>query len=213
MDDLAELAGDGAAGADWWWGWGAGRRSWGVTLLGDLRLQGVRAGDGALSRSGDDGDRLRGDRCGGAAAGLPDYDVGGRRPGWLDLIETMPIYAVVLIVHAADFAGPDGGTVADGRCWRRWVSCSCGCSRHLAFLTNAAHRMGNRVCHFAVKVVTSPRTSLARCSGERRLRKNISPNKTWGGAMGALAMGMALPWRWGFRFRQRLTGGRRCWQG
>jgi phosphatidate cytidylyltransferase len=36
--------------------------------------------------------------------------------------------------------------------------------------------------------------------GRHKLREAISPNKTWGGALGALAVSMALPWLLRFSF-------------
>jgi phosphatidate cytidylyltransferase len=38
--------------------------------------------------------------------------------------------------------------------------------------------------------------------GRHRLRSNISPNKTWEGAIGAVAVSLALPWLLHFSFPQ-----------
>ena len=53
-------------------------------------------------------------------------------------------------------------------------------------------------CFSPCRSATWPRSRSARLFGRHKMRPNISPNKTWEGSLGALAVGMALPWI--FRF-------------
>lgn len=137
----------------------------------------------------------------GAAAGSPDYDAGGRRPGWLDLLETMPIYAVVLFLLTPLVRDRTAGqlqTVALATLGFLLTGWTLG---HLGFLTNAAHPYGYiAFVIFAVEVTDISAYLCGRALGSRRFRRNISPNKTWGGALGALVVGMTLPWALGFSF-------------
>lgn len=72
---------------------------------------------------------------------------------------------------------------------------------HLALLANAKHAYGY-LCFLFVAVELNDVAAYAcgRLLGRHTLRSNISPNKTWEGALGALALSMALPWLLRFSF-------------
>jgi phosphatidate cytidylyltransferase len=66
---------------------------------------------------------------------------------------------------------------------------------HLAFLANARNAYGY-VCYvvFATEVNDVVAFTFGRMFGRHPLRSQISPRKTWEGALGALAVSMTLPW-------------------
>jgi phosphatidate cytidylyltransferase len=53
---------------------------------------------------------------------------------------------------------------------------------------------------FATELSDVTAFTFGRLFGKRPFRSNISPKKTWGGALGALAVSMALPWLLRFSF-------------
>jgi phosphatidate cytidylyltransferase len=66
---------------------------------------------------------------------------------------------------------------------------------HLAFLTNSRNPYG-----YLIFVLTATELNdvaaftFGKLLGRRPLRANISPNKTWGGAIGAVCFSLVLPW-------------------
>ena len=72
---------------------------------------------------------------------------------------------------------------------------------HLAYLANAKNAYGYLLfLLFAVPLNDIAAFTFGRTFGKRQLRENISPNKTWAGAIGALAVSMLLPWLVRFSF-------------
>jgi phosphatidate cytidylyltransferase len=72
---------------------------------------------------------------------------------------------------------------------------------HVGFLANSTHAYGYLL--FLLLAVESNDVAAftsGKLLGRRKLREVISPNKTWGGAIGALAFSMALPWLLWFSF-------------
>lgn len=66
---------------------------------------------------------------------------------------------------------------------------------HLTFLTNSRHAYGYVLyLMFAVQLNDVAAFTFGKLFGRHPFRSNISPNKTWEGALGALAVSMALPW-------------------
>jgi phosphatidate cytidylyltransferase len=66
---------------------------------------------------------------------------------------------------------------------------------HVSFLANSAYAysyLGYLVV--AVEVNDVSAYVFGKLFGRRRLRSNISPKKTWEGALGALAVSLLLPW-------------------
>jgi phosphatidate cytidylyltransferase len=72
---------------------------------------------------------------------------------------------------------------------------------HLGFLANAINAYGY-VCYvvFATEVNDVAAFTFGRLLGRHPLRSEISPKKTWEGALGALAVAMILPWLLRFSF-------------
>jgi phosphatidate cytidylyltransferase len=72
---------------------------------------------------------------------------------------------------------------------------------HLAFLTNSARPYGYLIfIVFASEVCDISAYCFGKLLGRHPLRSNVSPRKTWGGALGAFAVAMALPWLLAFSF-------------
>ncbi len=72
---------------------------------------------------------------------------------------------------------------------------------HVGFLANSPHAYGYLL--FLLLAVEGSDVAAfisGNLFGRHKLREQISPNKTWGGALGALAVSMALPWLLWFSF-------------
>jgi phosphatidate cytidylyltransferase len=137
----------------------------------------------------------------GVAAWCPDRDPGGTHPGWLDLFETLPVYAMVLIVLVPILRNRTQGQLQSvalatlGFLLVGWMFA------HLGFLANSAHPYGYiAFIVFGVEICDIAAYTFGTLLGRRPLRSAISPKKTWGGALGALGVAMALPWVLGFSF-------------
>jgi phosphatidate cytidylyltransferase len=72
---------------------------------------------------------------------------------------------------------------------------------HLGFLANATNAYGF-LCYviFATELNDVSAFTFGKLFGRHPLRSEISPNKTWEGALGALAVSMVLPWLLRFSF-------------
>lgn len=72
---------------------------------------------------------------------------------------------------------------------------------HLALLANSKHAYGYLCFLFvAVELNDVAAYTCGRLLGRHPLRGNISPKKTWEGAIGALAVSLAVPWLLSFSF-------------
>ena len=72
---------------------------------------------------------------------------------------------------------------------------------HLAFLANATNAYGYLLyILFATEINDVAAFTCGKLFGKHQFRSNISPKKTWGGAIGALAVSMTLPWLLRFSF-------------
>jgi phosphatidate cytidylyltransferase len=137
----------------------------------------------------------------GAAAMWPDWDSAGTRPGWWGAFEAMPALAIVLIVLAPIVRDRTQGQLQAvalatlGFLYMGWMFA------HLGFLANSAQAYGYiAFVVFAVEICDISAYTFGKLLGRRPLRSNISPRKTWGGALGALGVAMALPWALAFSF-------------
>jgi phosphatidate cytidylyltransferase len=132
-------------------------------------------------------------------AGLPDYDrPPGQRPGWFDLFEAVPVYAVCLFLVIPVLRNRAQGQLQQIALAIVGFVLIGFMFQHLGFLTNAPRPYGP-ICFivFATAVTDVAAYTFGTLlgkSGRHPLRSQISPNKTWEGALGALAVGMALPW-------------------
>jgi phosphatidate cytidylyltransferase len=72
---------------------------------------------------------------------------------------------------------------------------------HVGFLANSPHAYGYLLFLFlAVEGNDVAAFTSGKLFGRHKLREEISPNKTWEGSLGALAVSMALPWFMWFSF-------------
>src|SRR5207245_6250546 len=72
---------------------------------------------------------------------------------------------------------------------------------HLIFLTNSVHAYSYVLyVLFAVELSDVAAYTTGKLFGRHPLRSNISPKKTWEGALGAFLVSMGLPWLLRFTF-------------
>lgn len=112
-----------------------------------------------------------------------------------DLFLAFPVIAISLLAIVPVLRNQTGGQLrttalsAFGFLYAGWMF------MHLAFLANTTNPYGNLIyLIFATEVNDVAAFTTGRLLGRRRLRSNVSPRKTWGGAVGALAVSMLLPW-------------------
>jgi phosphatidate cytidylyltransferase len=131
----------------------------------------------------------------GVAACMPDPATGWR------LMQAMPIYAVVLLWLMPIVRNRVAGQLHAVSLAILGFLCIGWMFSHVAFLANSQHAYGYIVfIVFAVEVTDIAAFIFGKAMGRRPFRSNISPNKTWGGAIGALAVAMVLPWLFSFSF-------------
>jgi phosphatidate cytidylyltransferase len=129
---------------------------------------------------------------------LDPYD---QSPGWFVMFLVMPVYAIGLLLLVPILRNRSQGQL-------RAVSLAIVCYLyigwmfgHLGQLANARHAEGFLLyLFFAVEVNDISAYLFGKLLGRHPLRSNISPKKTWEGALGALAVSMALPWLLAFSF-------------
>jgi phosphatidate cytidylyltransferase len=122
-------------------------------------------------------------------------------PGWYGLFMAVPVYVIALILlipilrDRTEHQLQAVSLAILGFIYIGWMF------GHLAFLTNPTHAYGYVLyLLFAVQVNDVAAFTFGRIIGRRPLRKNISPNKTWEGALGAVAVSLVLPWLLRFSF-------------
>jgi phosphatidate cytidylyltransferase len=122
-------------------------------------------------------------------------------PGWYGLFMALPVYIVCLILVIPIARNRAKGQLQStalaivGFVYLGWMFC------HVGFLANSPHAYGYLL--FLVLAVEGNDVAAFTCGklfGRRKLREAISPNKTWGGSVGAVAVSMALPWLVRFSF-------------
>ena len=117
------------------------------------------------------------------------------RPGWYGLFMTLPVYIVSLILVIPIVRDRAKGQLQNaslailGFIYLGWMF------GHVGFLANSPLAYGYLLFLIvAVEVNDVAAFTAGKLFGHRKLRPAISPNKTWGGSLGALAVSMALPW-------------------
>lgn len=129
----------------------------------------------------------------GAVCLVPDPTNG--KPGWYDLFMALPIIVIAIVwanVVAVDRSPdrvPTFALVVFGYMYFGWMF------EHLAFLANSAWAysyLGYLVMAVALNDVAA--YTCGKFLGRHALRSNISPKKTWEGALGALTVSCVLPW-------------------
>ncbi|MBL4848755.1 MAG: phosphatidate cytidylyltransferase [Planctomycetes bacterium] len=135
----------------------------------------------------------------GALVLMPDPRQGGH--GWYGLFMAVPVYAIGLFLVVPVLRNRAKGQLQRvalsivGFVYLGWMF------GHLGFLANSEHAQGYLLylC-FAVPISDVAAFTSGKLFGKAKLRSEISPNKTWGGSLGALAVSMALPWLLRFSF-------------
>ena len=124
------------------------------------------------------------------------------RPGWVRLFVAVPVFAIALILLVPILRNRARGApqrMSLGIVGFVYIGWMFG---HLAFLANAVNAYGF-ICYiiFATELNDVAAFTFGRLFGRHPLRSEISPKKTWEGALGgALAVSMALPWLLRFPF-------------
>lgn len=116
-------------------------------------------------------------------------------PGWYGLFMALPVFviAAILVIPVVRNRGEGQlqllALAVVGFVYFGWMF------GHLAFLANSTYAysyLGYLVVAVAVNDVAA--YVFGKWCGRHRLRSNISPRKTWEGAVGALAVSLVLPW-------------------
>lgn len=128
-----------------------------------------------------------------------DPDNGER--GWYGLYMALPVYVIAMLLTIPVLRNRAKGQLQlvslsiVGFVYLGWMF------GHLGFLANSEHAMGYLLyLIFAVELNDIAAFACGKLFGKRPLRSEISPNKTLGGSLGALAFSMALPWLLHFSF-------------
>lgn len=121
--------------------------------------------------------------------------------GWYGLFMALPVFVVSLILVVPVARNRTTGQLQNsalavlGFIYMGWMF------SHVGFLANSPHAYGYLLfLLFAVEASDVAAFTSGKLFGRRKLRDAVSPNKTWGGALGALAFAMVLPWLLWFSF-------------
>ena len=116
-------------------------------------------------------------------------------PGWYGLFMTLPIYVVAVLLLVPVILNRTQGQLQAlalailGFIYIGWMF------SHFPFLANSDRPYAYLLyLVFAVELNDVAAFTFGKLFGRHKFRSNISPNKTWEGALGALAVSMALPW-------------------
>ena len=119
--------------------------------------------------------------------------------GWWGLFLAMPVYAICLLVIVPVLRDRTAGQLQLmalailGFIYIGWMF------SHLGFLANSNNPYGYVLyIVLATELNDVAAFTFGKLFGRHPLRRAISPKKTWEGAVGALAVSMAMPWVAGF---------------
>lgn len=122
-------------------------------------------------------------------------------PGWYGLFMALPVYVVCLILITPIARNRVTGQLQNsalailGFIYLGWML------SHVGFLANSPHAYGYLLfLLLAVEGSDIAAFTAGKIFGRHKLREAISPNKTWSGALAALAFSMMLPWLLHFSF-------------
>jgi phosphatidate cytidylyltransferase len=127
----------------------------------------------------------------------------GEEPGsgWYGFFVAVPVFAIALILLVPILRNRARGELQRmslgivGFVYIGWMF------GHLGFLANAVNAYGYLLyIIFATELNDVAAFTFGRLFGRHPLRSEISPKKTWEGALGALAVSMILPWVLRFSF-------------
>jgi phosphatidate cytidylyltransferase len=132
---------------------------------------------------------------------LPQPPGGDRGPGWYGLFMTLPVFAIAMILVIPIVRNQVQGQLQKmsqaivGFIYIGWMF------GHLGFLANSDHPYGYLLyVVFATELNDVAAFTCGKLFGRHKLRSNVSPNKTWEGALGALTVSLILPWMLRFSF-------------
>jgi len=122
-------------------------------------------------------------------------------PGWYGFFVAVPAFAIALILLIPILRNRARGELQRvslaiiGFVYIGWMF------GHLGFIANARNAYGF-LCYiiFATALTDVAAFTFGKIFGRHPLRSEISPNKTWEGALGALGVAMILPWLLRFSF-------------
>ncbi len=116
-------------------------------------------------------------------------------PGWYGLFMALPVYVIAVILVIPIVRNRFQGQLQAlalaivGFLYLGWMF------GHLAFLANSRHAYSYLLyLVLAVELNDVAAFTFGKLFGRHPLRSNISPKKTWEGAIGALGVSLALPW-------------------
>ncbi len=122
-------------------------------------------------------------------------------PGWYGLFMALPVYVVATILLIPILRNRARGQLRAvalailGFVYFGWMF------SHLGFLANSRHAYGYLLfLIFAVEINDVAAFTFGKLLGGRKLRKEISPNKTVAGSLGAIGVSLAVPWMLSFSF-------------
>ncbi len=121
--------------------------------------------------------------------------------GWYAFFVAVPVFAIALVLLVPILRNRARGELQPmalaivGFVYIGWMF------GHLGFLANARNAYGF-ICYivFATELSDVAAFTFGKLFGRHPLRSKISPNKTWEGALGAVAVAMILPWVLRFSF-------------
>lgn len=121
--------------------------------------------------------------------------------GWYGMLMALPVYvvsAILMVPILRDRAKGQLQVIALAIVGFIYIGWMFG---HLAFLANARNAYGYLLfLLLSVPLCDVSAFTFGRIFGRHKLRPNISPNKTWAGAIGALGVSMLFPWLVRFSF-------------
>ena len=131
----------------------------------------------------------------GAASLMPHPNGSEPGTGWYAFFAAVPVFAIALILLVPILRNRVRGELQRmslgivGFIYVGWMF------GHLGFLANAVNAYGY-LCFviFATEVNDVAAFTFGRLCGRHPLRSEISPRKTWEGALGGLCVSMLLPW-------------------
>jgi phosphatidate cytidylyltransferase len=130
---------------------------------------------------------------------VPDPASG--KPGWFGLFTGLPVYAISLVLMIPILRNRTHGQLQVislaivGFIYIGWMF------GHLGVLANSNHAYGYLLyLIFAVELSDVAAFTFGKLFGRHKLCCQVSPGKTWEGALGALGVSLALPWILGFSF-------------
>lgn len=131
----------------------------------------------------------------------------GRGPGWYGMFMALPVFAINLLMIIPILRNQFRGQlqqVALAVVAFIYIGWMFG---HLGVLADTQHPYGYLLyIIFATELNDVAAFTFGRLLGRRPLVSNISPRKTWAGALGAAAFSMTLPWLVRFTFPHFTTG-------